>query len=939
MTDLAPLKLLAAGGSGGEETYQYPEEVYNAELYAGGQWYVPEGVGVGVAAYGTITTSNTNPYSTSYDRDGFYSSIFNGTGSLQMPQNTEHMNNVTGGPFFIRFWMKTDVSSQESSEDRTIFIQDIGTGSNYANKIKIGITSAQKIAVFKTIDLGGTPIITSTTSVCDDAWHLVHVCRAADETTVRLFIDGNADGTATESTSFGTVNVNANGPAPAIGSSRSQTGRYSGSLHQVHWCFHNAGSASTSLTPTSNYTPSTSYPSSMFWIQNWIACSSSGNTKVRSWTNRKVLAPRINAFPAMLTWLKRQNTASTGDADAYGVIQQNITNQYGYDGLYPALALDKFTTGYHLRAYNDDASSGDTSNRDYTDGKGANVGSFVKAVGEIDFSYIARTFKPAKGFCDILTYEGTGSAQNIAHNLGCNIGFMLIKDMDADVSWVAKHVSHSGANYYQLFDTNANQTQDATLFDSTAMNATQFTVGTSALTNASGHTYLVLLLAEGDANSAVWGPSSNENMVKCGNYSGNGSTTGPVINAGFEPTTIIIKGQAISGSSGESYWYIFDSTRKLEAREEGRVWLEYNKVWDKVETTMLQQNKSGFQIRSSSDQVNENGGVYIYIAIRGPMRIPNATYGDKPSHFFNCAYGTANTSDVVGSFPGAANAPNFQPDFCMLRKPAASSYQYVCTRKSGYYYRATNSYSGIDTSTSWMQFAVEPGFGTDWDSTWFSWMWKSAPGLTHVEYYKGTGSAQNITHNLGVVPEMMMCWRLGPQGSPTYTAYWHKGLNDGNSPEDYFIYAQYNLANYDVNLWDDTAPTSSVFRVNTQDMVNKSGDEYSMVLFASLAGFQKVGYYEGNGSAGKVIDCGFTTGSRFVMIKRTETSGNWKQYDTTRGLSSSVSMNCNANDYTAQSDDDFLRQHNSGFELNTSDGEVNANGGKYIFLAVANDPT
>ena len=142
-----------------------------------------------------------------------------------------------------------------------------------------------------------------------------------------------------------------------------------------------------------------------------------------------------------------------------------------------------------------------------------------------------------------------------------------------------------------------------------------------------------------------------------------------------------------------------------------------------------------------------------------------------------------------------------------------------------------------------------------------------------------------------------------------------------------------------MNVWDDTAPTSTVFRVNTQDMVNKSGDEYSMVLFASLAGFQKVGYYEGNGSAGKVIDCGFTTGYRFVMIKRTESTGNWKQYDTTRGLSSSVSMNCNANDYTAQSDDDFLRQHNTGFELNTSDADVNANGGQYIYLAVANDPT
>ena len=938
MTDLAPLKLLAAGGSGGEATYQYPEEVYNAELYGGGQWYVPN-----TTVIGTITTSNTNPYDTNYDRDGWYSSIFNGTGALQMPQSTENMNNVTGGPFFIEFWMKTDVSSQQNSEDRTIFLQDIGATNYFSDKIKIGITTGQKIAVYKTVDLGGSAMITSTTSVCDDAWHLVNVCRAKDSTTIRLFIDGNADGTVTDSTTFGTNNPSIWGCTPQIGAGGESgaAGRYSGSLHAVTWSFHNYGADSTLLNPVSSFTPVTSYPRVMFWVQNWMACTSSVNTKVKSWTNRKVLAPRINAFPAMLTWLKRQNTASTGNADAYGTIHQNLTNQYGYDGLYPALANDSFTSGYSIRAYNDDDSFGGTPNRDYTNNKGANVGSFLKTAGEIDFSYIARTFKPAKGFCDILTYEGTGSAQTINHNLGCNIGFMLIKDMDADVSWVAKHVSHSGADYYQLFDTNANQVSDSTLFNSTALTTTQFTVGTNALTNASGHTYLVLMLAAGDDNaSKIWGPSSNERMVRCGYYAGNGSTDGTMKNVGFEPATVIIKGQAISGNSGESYWYIFDTTRKFESRVEGRAWIEYNKSWDKVESTAIQLHHNGFQLRSTSTGFNESGGSYIYIAIRGPMRIPSAATGDKPSHFFNCAYGTSDDSDVTGTFPGAANAPNFQPDFCMLRKPAASSYQYVCTRKSGYYYRATNSYSGIDTSTSWMQFAVEPGFGTDWDSTYFAWMWKSAPGLTHVTYYEGNGNNRTVDHDLGVVPEMMMCWRLGPQGTPTYTVYWHKGLNGGSTPEDYMIYMGYSLANYDYStILNDTAPTATGFTLGTSDMVNKNADEYSMILFASLAGFQKVGYYTGNGSAGNVINCGFTTGSRFVMIKRSDSTGNWKQYDTTRGLSSSVSMNCNANDYTAQSDDDFLRQHNTGFELNTSDGEVNASGGNYIYLAVANDPT
>ena len=52
-----------------------------------------------------------------------------------------------------------------------------------------------------------------------------------------------------------------------------------------------------------------------------------------------------------------------------------------------------------------------------------------------------------------------------------------------------------------------------------------------------------------------------------------------------------------------------------------------------------------------------------------------------------------------------------------------------------------------------------------------------------------------------------------------------------------------------------------------------------------------------------------------------------------------ASVNCNANDFTAQADDDFLQANNAGFKVNTSDAEVNASGGNYIFLAVANDPT
>ena len=37
-----------------------------------------------------------------------------------------------------------------------------------------------------------------------------------------------------------------------------------------------------------------------------------------------------------------------------------------------------------------------------------------------------------------------------------------------------------------------------------------------------------------------------------------------------------------------------------------------------------------------------------------------------------------------------------------------------------------------------------------------------------------------------------------------------------------------------------------------------------------LDGISKVGSYTGNGADNRTIDCGFTSGARFVIIKRTD---------------------------------------------------------------------
>lgn len=45
----------------------------------------------------------------------------------------------------------------------------------------------------------------------------------------------------------------------------------------------------------------------------------------------------------------------------------------------------------------------------------------------------------------------------------------------------------------------------------------------------------------------------------------------------------------------------------------------------------------------------------------------------------------------------------------------------------------------------------------------------------------------------------------------------------------------------------------------------------------------KVGSYTGNGSS-QTINCGFSNGARFFLVKRTDNTGDWWVYDSARGI-------------------------------------------------------
>jgi hypothetical protein len=207
-------------------------------------------------------------------------------------------------------------------------------------------------------------------------------------------------------------------------------------------------------------------------------------------------------------------------------------------------------------------------------------------------------------------------------------------------------------------------------------------------------------------------------------------------------------------------------------------------------------------------------------------------------------------------------------------------------------------------------------------------MFKRAPGFFDIVTYVGTGSATTFNHNLGAVPSVVLVkgrdagynwyWQHYALGANTWLELNSNGTSAGNG-----------------NIFNDTLPTSSVFSVGSLDGTNASGSKYIAYLFGDLPGVSKAGTYTGNGGA-QTIDCGFTNGARFVLIKAVDVVNDWRLFDTVRGIGVGNDPVISLNTSAAQDPNkNWLEADSSGFRLNTSDDNVNQNTKSYIFLAIA----
>tara|TARA_R110002096_G_C14313699_1_gene699681 strand:- start:92 stop:742 length:651 start_codon:yes stop_codon:yes gene_type:complete len=216
-------------------------------------------------------------------------------------------------------------------------------------------------------------------------------------------------------------------------------------------------------------------------------------------------------------------------------------------------------------------------------------------------------------------------------------------------------------------------------------------------------------------------------------------------------------------------------------------------------------------------------------------------------------------------------------------------------------------------------------------------MWKRAPSFFDVVAYTGNGTAgRTVSHNLTVAPEMI--WVKNRSRGRSWVVYHTATGNTG------FLKLNETLAlitsgsqNRFGNGTVGVSPTASNFTVATNQDVNYSGDTYISYLFASLPGISKVGSYTGTGNTLN-IDCGFTSGARFVLIKNTN-GGNWYVYDTARGIVPGNDPALELNTTSAEDNQyDSIDPYSAGFTLTAYSGSspaLNEPSEPFIFYAIA----
>jgi hypothetical protein len=325
----------------------------------------------------------------------------------------------------------------------------------------------------------------------------------------------------------------------------------------------------------------------------------------------------------------------------------------------------------------------------------------------------------------------------------------------------------------------------------------------------------------------------------------------------------------------------------------------------------------------------------------------------KPGLHFNTKLYTGNGADAT-----AYTGVGFQPDWTWIKKRNGTNYHVLTDAVRGATKQIySNDTSAEQTVASGLQSFNADGFtlGTNADTngsggTYASWNWKASgstasntdgsitstvsanttAGFSIVSYTANATAGATVGHGLGAVPKMII---VKSRTSVDSWIVYHAG--NTSAPETDYLSLNTSDATADDAIWNDTAPTSSVFSLGTNAPVNGSGKDLIAYCFAEKKGFSKFGTYTGNGSTdGPFVYTGFKPA--FVIIKKYSDTANWMMYDNKREGYNVDNDHLKPNTNEAEGTSDDLDLLSNGFKLRTSGSGENS--GNFIYMAIAEEP-
>ena len=324
---------------------------------------------------------------------------------------------------------------------------------------------------------------------------------------------------------------------------------------------------------------------------------------------------------------------------------------------------------------------------------------------------------------------------------------------------------------------------------------------------------------------------------------------------------------------------------------------------------------------------------------------------DKPTDYFNTKLYTGNAST------NAITGVGFQPDWVWLKNRSSAYHHRLFDSVRGTTKNLSSNRTDAESTESGLTSFDSDGFtlGSDGGANnntdnYVAWNWKAGGSASSntdgsitstvsanttagfsIVSCTGTGSNATVGHGLGVAPKVII---TKSRVNAENWGFYHQSLGNGKQLELNTTASQKTSSAY----YNNTSPTSTVFSVGTADSTNDNQNMIAYCFADTGNKFFKAGSYTGNGNAdGTFIYTGFKPA--FVLFKQTNTSGgHWYIYDNKRGqneLDEHLYPNLSSAEATGDNAIDIL---SNGFKMRSSNGDSNASGGTYIYMAFAESP-